>query len=188
MAKVPTLSLIIIILFLAISHPTNSQQFSTKVFKRPERLINLRFYLRESIRGDAPSALVVAQAPTTPTYRYNFGRLVVFDDPLTEGPNLSSRAVGRAQGMYVYADVDDVAQLMVYNYYFTEGRYNGSTLNVMGRDTPLLAVREMSVLGGTGRLRGARGFVRIVEISDDVERGVIVDEHDVNIYLYTRSI
>ncbi|XP_047938696.1 dirigent protein 1-like [Salvia hispanica] len=185
MAKVPTLSLIILLLFLAISHPTNSQQFSTKVFKRSERLIHFHFFLRESIRGDAPSALVVAQAPTTNTYRYYFGTVFVFDDPLTEGPNLSSRAVGRAQGMATYAEVEDLAQLVVYNYFFTEGRYNGSTLNVIGRDMPRLPERNLSVVGGTGRLRFAKGHVRIREFSDDVERGVFVDEHDVYIYLYS---
>ncbi|XP_047942651.1 dirigent protein 21-like [Salvia hispanica] len=180
MAKVPTFSLIVL-LFLAISLPTNSQEFSTKVPKRElqrsERLIRLRFFLRESIRGDAPSALVVAQAPTTPTYRYNFGRVLVFDDPLTEGPNLSSRAVGRAQGLSTYADVRETGLLMVYNYFFTEGRYNDSTLQVMGRNAPRSDVRDLSVLSGTGRLRGARGYVRLRAYSVDIQRGYFVDEH-----------
>ena len=48
------------------------------------------------------------------------------------GANLSSRAVGRAQGMHMYAGMRELRVFMVYNYLFTEGRFNGSTLNGMG--------------------------------------------------------
>ncbi|KAL1554573.1 dirigent protein 1-like [Salvia divinorum] len=178
---------LIILLFLAISLPTNSQEFSTELFKREmgrsERLTHLHFYLHEALRGDA-TAVVVAQAATTYTYRYRFGEVLVFDDRLTEGPNLSSRVVGRAQGMYAHADVEELGQLMAFNYVFTEGRFNGSTLSVLGRDTPLSAEREMSVVGGSNVFQFARGYVRMREYLDDLDRGVVVDEHDLYVLRY----
>ncbi|XP_047942657.1 dirigent protein 21-like [Salvia hispanica] len=102
MAKVPTFSLIIIIILLsllAISLPTSSQGFSTKLSKRemrrPEQLTHLHFYLHNLLRGEATN-VVVAQAATTNTYKYRLDEVAVFDDWLTERPNLGELSVGNS--------------------------------------------------------------------------------------------
>lgn len=59
---------------------------------------------------------------------------MMMDDPLTIGPEPGSRIVGRAQGIYASSDLKDLAFLMVLNYCFTEGKYNGSTLSILGRN------------------------------------------------------
>ncbi|XP_047942649.1 dirigent protein 1-like [Salvia hispanica] len=166
MTKAPTFSLIIL-LFLAISLPTKGDQ-----------LTHLHFYLHYILRGDT-TAVVVAQAATTYTYEYKLGEVAAFDVPLTEGPNLSSRVVGRAQGMYADAAVSSARFFIVYNYFFTERRFKGSTLSVLGGFAPLSADREMPVVGGSGYFRLASGFVRLKTYSVDWEKGVIVDEHHV---------
>ncbi|XP_047944193.1 dirigent protein 1-like [Salvia hispanica] len=185
MAKVPTFSLnIIILLFIAISLPTNSQEFPTKgeMQQRSEQQTDhLHFYFHTILRGPNTSAVVVAQAATTNTYRTRFGEVVMFDNRLTEGPDPSSRVVGRAQGMYAYTDMSVTGLLMVCNYLFTEGKFNGSTLAVMGRYPPRADEIEMSIVGGTGQFRSVGGLVRVAELVNDWERGVDVDEHDVYI-------
>nr|CAB3459541.1 unnamed protein product [Digitaria exilis]CAB3502601.1 unnamed protein product [Digitaria exilis] len=104
---------------------------------------------------------VVAEAAVTNTSKTFFGLVVVIDDPLTDGPELnSSRLLGRAQGTYIAAGKDEGALLMAMNFVFQAGKYNGSTVAIMGRNAVFHAVREMPVVGGTGVFRMARGYVQ----------------------------
>ncbi|KAG6411001.1 hypothetical protein SASPL_129074 [Salvia splendens] len=99
--------------------------------------------------------VVMGEAVTTNTYRTRLGEVVVIDNRLAEGPNLSSRAVGRCHGMYVAADVSNPA---VFNLVFTEGEFNGSFRSS----------------GATGVFRLARGYARMRTYSDDLETGISV--------------
>ena len=76
----------------------------------------------------------MAEAPTTNASATGFGAVVVIDDPLTDGPNLTaSRLVGRAQGMYVAAGKDALSLMMAMNFVFAhDGPCNGSSLAVFG--------------------------------------------------------
>ncbi|KAL1554569.1 dirigent protein 21-like [Salvia divinorum] len=188
MAKAKTFSLINLILsLLVISLPSNSQEFSTKLSKRKigrEKLTHLHFYFHDVLHGRHPTAVVVAQASTTASYRYKFGEVLIIDDRLTVGPNLSSRVVGRAQGMYASADVSDAGLLMVFNFVFTDGKFNGSTLSVVGRNAVLSAVREMPIIGGSGIFLFARGYARTRTHFLDLGRGYAVEEYDVYVFHY----
>ena len=84
----------------------------------------------------------------------------MIDNPLTIGPNLSSKMVGKAQGFYASADQEEVGLLMVMNFVFIDGKYNGSTFTVLGRNTVFSTVREMPVIGGSGLFRFATGYVQ----------------------------
>lgn len=84
----------------------------------------------------------------------------MMDDPLTEGPELTSKLVGRAQGLYGFADQQVSALVMIMNFYLLEGEFNGSTLSILGRDAMSDNVREMPVVGGTGSFRFAKGYVQ----------------------------
>ncbi|OWM69255.1 hypothetical protein CDL15_Pgr025442 [Punica granatum] len=46
---------------------------------------------------------------------------------------------------------------MAMNFAFVEGKYNGSSLTVLGRNPVFDAVREMPVVGGIGLFRFAHG-------------------------------
>ncbi|KAB1227900.1 Dirigent protein 19 [Morella rubra] len=84
----------------------------------------------------------------------------MIDDPLTLGPKLSSKLIGRAQGFYALASQEEVGLLMAMNFAFTEGKYNGSTITVLGRNAVFTKVREMPVIGGSGLFRFATGYVQ----------------------------
>lgn len=83
----------------------------------------------------------------------------MIDNPLTLGPNLSSKLVGRAQGFYALPSQEEVGLLMSMNFAFTEGKYNGGTITVLGRNPIFNKVREMPVIEGSGLFRFARGYV-----------------------------
>ncbi|KAF5750552.1 MLO-like protein 6 isoform X2 [Tripterygium wilfordii] len=78
--------------------------------------------------------------------------MVMIDNPLTVGPDVKSKLVGMAQGIYASASQHETGLLMMLNFVFMEGKYNGSTLSMLGRNTVLSAVREMPILGGSGSL------------------------------------
>ena len=76
----------------------------------------------------------------------------MIDNPLTIGPNLSSKMVGKAQGFYAAADQEEVGLLMVMNFVFIDGKYNGSTFTMLERNTVFSTVREKSLLEGSIRI------------------------------------
>ncbi|KAI4369153.1 hypothetical protein MLD38_017636 [Melastoma candidum] len=127
---------------------------------KTEKLTHIRFYFHDTITGANVTSIEVAEAPTTNSSKTSFGLVNVADEPMTEGPSLSSKLVGRAQGIFASASQEEVAFLMVFNYVFLEGEYNGSTLSVYGRNPIFNEVREMPVIGGTGVFRFARGYAQ----------------------------
>ncbi|CAO2148520.1 unnamed protein product [Urochloa humidicola] len=128
--------------------------------------MHLQFYMHDTVTasmGSPATAVRVvrgpAPAPGNPLNR--LGDMYTIDDPLTEGPDLASRAVGRAQGFYLMASLSADQLLLSGNMVFSAGMYNGSSVAMMGRDAILDEVRELPVVGGTGKFRGAAGFVQI---------------------------
>ncbi|KAI3869028.1 hypothetical protein MKW92_039490 [Papaver armeniacum] len=120
-----------------------------KLGLKQEKLSHFRVYWHDIVGGANPTAIQVARAPSTKNSKTGFGAVVMIDDPLTEGPELSSQLMGRAQGLYAMAGVNEVAALMNMNFSFMVGKYNGSTISIMGRNKVLTEVREMSIVGGT---------------------------------------
>ncbi|WOL00885.1 dirigent protein 21-like [Canna indica] len=147
---------------------------------------HIHFYMHDTLSGSKPSAVQVIQAPSA--NGLNFGSVVVVDDPLTGGPNLSSALVGRAQGFYAFAsqEANDPALLMTVNLVFVGGAYNGSTLAVLSRDAISEPVRELPVVGGTGKFRMARGYALLKTYSLDGSTGDAVWECDV--YAMTETV
>ncbi|RRT36642.1 hypothetical protein B296_00052792, partial [Ensete ventricosum] len=124
-----------------------------------ETTTHLHFFFHDIVAGSNPTAVRIAQASATTSSPAAFGALMMMDDPLTEGPDAESKLVGRAQGVYGLASRDEPGHLLVtMTLAFVDGEYNGSTLAVLGRNSVFSAVREMPVVGGSGRFRLARGF------------------------------
>ncbi|XP_020213016.1 dirigent protein 22 [Cajanus cajan] len=149
-----------------------------------EKLSHLHFYFHDIVSGPKPTAVRVAEARITNTSSTLFGVVVMADDPLTVGPEPGSKVVGRAQGIYGSAAQDETGLLMIMNLAFTEGKYNGSTLSMLGRNTVFSAVREMPIVGGSGAFRFARGYAEAKTHTFDIKTGDAVVEYNVYVFHY----
>jgi len=67
---------------------------------------------------------------------------------------------------------------------FTEGKYNGSSLTIMGRNLLSLKVREMPIIGGTSLFRLSRGHIQTNTYSSNLKNGLIVLVYDFSVYHY----
>ncbi|CAM0943626.1 unnamed protein product [Alopecurus aequalis] len=143
-----------------------------------EKETHIKFYWHDVLSGKNPTALPVARAATTNTSKTSFGVVFVVDDALTEGPGLNSSRLGRAQGTYISAGIEEVALLMNMNFVFTAGTYNGSSVAIMGRNPVFDDVREMPVVGGTGVFRWARGYAQARTHTFDLKSGDATVEYN----------
>ncbi|WZZ52082.1 hypothetical protein YC2023_052189 [Brassica napus] len=137
---------------------TTSEAFSRTVkapyqAHKPKKLTHLHFYFHDIVSGDKPTTAIVAVGPTTNTSASAFGMVVVIDDPLTVGPEITSEEVGRAQGMYASADQKNLGLFVAFNLVFTKGEFAGSTASLYGRNPVMSKVREMPIIAGTGAFR-----------------------------------
>ncbi|XP_073051420.1 dirigent protein 22-like [Primulina eburnea] len=186
-----TFTIVIIFFLSATFMPAGKSQeyFARKISRKEiglgrQKLSHIHFYFHDIVSGPNPTAVRVAESAVTNSSVTNFGFVVMMDDPLTIGPEMSSKIVGRAQGIYASADLNNFGLLMVLNYYFTEGEFNGSTLSVLGRNAVFSGLREMPVVGGSGVFRFARGYAQARTHTFDLKTGDTVVEYNVSVFHY----
>ncbi|WRX22747.1 Dirigent protein - like 10 [Theobroma cacao] len=186
-------SIFFLILFTIISFSALAiAQQSDEVFSRyispsslglkQEKLSHLHFYFHDIVSGKNSTAVRVAEAPSTNSSSSFFGAVVMMDDPLTINPDVNSKMVGRAQGIYAFASQTDFSLLMVLNFVFTQGKYNGSTLSVLGRNKVVSTVRELPIVGGSGVFRFARGYAQARTYSNSQTHSIV--EYNVYVFHY----
>ncbi|XP_057500263.1 dirigent protein 22-like [Actinidia eriantha] len=164
--------------------PNAVEEWFQKLSHKKEKQTKLRFYFHDTLSGKNPTAVRVAQANTTSTSPTLFGVIYMIDDPLTIGPQPNSTTVGRAQGFYGSAGMEDVGLLMTMNLVFTSGKFNGSSLSVLGRNPALEQYREMPVVGGSGVFRLARGIATAKTHWFDYATGDAIVEYQVVVIHY----
>ncbi|XP_004506819.1 dirigent protein 22-like [Cicer arietinum] len=148
-------------------------------FKKRQNASHFRFYWQDIVGGDnATSFDIISSIP-----KYNgtsfFGLVKIIDNPLTLGPQLSSKLVGRAQGIYASTSTTELNFLMIMNFALFEGKYNGSTITILGRNVANNKVREMPIIGGSGVFRFAKGFAEASTYSFDPNTGDATIEYNV---------
>jgi len=139
---------------------------------RTERITQLHFYMHDVTLGPNATAIPVA-APLGNSTIPGFGTVFVIDDALTAGPSPNSRLIGRAQGMYISDSFKEYSLLLLFTVVLKSGKHNGSTISIQGADRIDLPLREVSVVGGTGRFRFARGYAGIMTHSLDATTVVL---------------
>ncbi|KAB1227907.1 Dirigent protein 19 [Morella rubra] len=82
------------------------------------------------------------------------------------------------------ASQEELGLLMAMNFAFTEGKYNGSTISVPGRNAVYAKVREMAVIGGSGLFRFARGYVQARTYKFNSTSGDAIVEYTVSVFHY----
>ncbi|PIA53228.1 hypothetical protein AQUCO_00900067v1 [Aquilegia coerulea] len=155
----------------------------TKLGLRKEKLTHFRLYWQDIVSGPKPTALVVVRPPHNKSSN-GFGTVAMIDDALTIGPELNSKLVGRAQGLFALASQTEVGLLMAMNFAFIEGKYNGSTISILGRNKVFSQVREMPIIGGTGIFRFAKGYVLARTHAFDIKSGDATVEYNVYVIHY----
>ncbi|CAO2152921.1 unnamed protein product [Urochloa humidicola] len=141
-----------------------------------------KLYFHDIVGGTSPTAIRIAQASSSNSSSTFFGAVVAIDDPLTTGPTRASGTeIGRAQGTYTFADQKTFGLLMVMNFVFTAGEHNGSSLSIMGRNEVLDDIREMAIVGGSGKFRMAKGYVQAHTIDSGATSGETVVQYTVNV-------
>lgn len=150
---------------------------------KKEKLSHFRFYFHDIVGGHNATAVKVV--PPSNNSATLFGQIMMIDNPLTLGPESSSKLVGKAQGFYASAAQQEVAFLMVMNFAFIEGKYNGSTLSILGRNNGGSSrVREMPVIGGSRLFRFARGYAQATTHSYEPKTGDATIEYNVYVFHY----
>ncbi|CAI0411474.1 unnamed protein product [Linum tenue] len=92
-----------------------------------------------------------------------FGTINVIDDELTEGHELGSQLLGKAQGYYVASSLDGTSQAMAFTAMFQSGHYEDS-LNFFGVHRSGVSESQLAVMGGTGKYVNARGHAVVKTI------------------------
>uniref|UniRef100_A0A0E0LNU2 Dirigent protein n=1 Tax=Oryza punctata TaxID=4537 RepID=A0A0E0LNU2_ORYPU len=175
MAAMSKASLIVAAIFLlsltsaTVAHGRSSGRKFVMSYDEP--CMEMRLYLHDIIydysNSTSNSTSAAATKPTalsTAVSRsgYFFGRMVVFNDPMTEGkvlpPSLEETAV-RAQGLYFYDKKEEPNAWLAFSVVFNSTAHRG-TLNLMGAD-PNTATRDISVVGGTGDFFMSRGIATL---------------------------
>jgi len=123
------------------------------------------FYMHDNLTGKNETAFPVAGFNGSSSDPGKFGTLIVINDVIMKRPQVTEsdtdpdNIVGRAQGAYVNTNpVNGTDFLMLFTINFQNMDYSGSTLEIQGTERFDRPVREYAVVGGTGKLRYARGY------------------------------
>ncbi|XP_006410704.2 dirigent protein 15 [Eutrema salsugineum] len=157
---------------------------------KEEKVTRVCFFLHDILSGQNPSAVRIAHANLTGSEDspVGFGSLFAIDDPLTVGPEKDSKEIGNGRGMYVSGskNMDKFMIVMYVDLAFTTGKFNGSSISVFSRN-PVAEEpggREVSIVGGRGKFRMARGFIKIKTHQIDMKTGDAVLRYDATVYHY----
>ena len=147
---------------------------------------NLVFYVHDYLTGHDMSAITVAGKSGTSSSILHFGTILAVDDPVTEGPSIESKEIGRAQGFYINSQLDGKGLHLVFSVIFTDGDFKGSTLEIQGADIFTMKEREYGIVwvSGTGYFRFVKGYgVMETEFMDIANLRAIL-KHNVTVKHY----
>ncbi|KAI3446231.1 hypothetical protein Pfo_002896 [Paulownia fortunei] len=164
--------------------PNAMKNWFRKLPHMKQKVTELHFYLHDIVAGPNPTNIPISMSNFTaqsPTY---FGLIAAMDDPLTAGPSPDSTIVGRAQGLFGSASLDEIGFHMTFNIVLTSGKYNGSTLSVIGHNPFMNEFRELPIVGGSGVFRLARGTALANTVVFNSTSGNAVVEYNVIVLHY----
>ncbi|GFQ05258.1 dirigent protein 21 [Phtheirospermum japonicum] len=162
MAKLSiTILLLISSLFIALLLPV------AYAGRSKNKVIKFRFFLQDKYRDPNRTVYSVARADVTSSSPTSFGEVCVVNDPLTVGPNHTSKLIGYAQGVIASADFNVPAIHATITFVFTAGKYKGSSFNMVGRNNLFEKFRKIPIVGGTGAFEMARGIITTSNYSSD---------------------
>ncbi|XP_024991966.1 dirigent protein 23-like [Cynara cardunculus var. scolymus] len=177
-----------LMLFLATrawGQTTDDVSWAKRVDTGSQVVTTMQFYFHDTLSGSNPSAIKVAGPQSSATSPGGgFGQVMMIDDPLTEGPDKKSKLIGHARGLYGQAAQNELGLIMVLNYGFTDGMYKDSSFSLLSLNPVMQTVREMTIVGGTGLFRLARGYALAQTYWIDASTGDAIVGYNVTIATY----
>lgn len=162
----------------------SSKKWLEKARHAKGKVTELQYYVQDLFSSPTPSNIQVARANSTFSSPTFFGLVSVLDDPVRTLPGPNATIVGRAQGFFAFSSLEDMSLHMTFDLVFTGGRYNGSTLNVVGHNAYQTASRELSIVGGSGAFRLARGFIGVRTVSMNSTTGDAFFQYNISVLHY----
>ncbi|XP_042489354.1 dirigent protein 9-like [Macadamia integrifolia] len=115
-----------------------------------------------------------------------FGTITVVDDELTEGQDLGSTVVGKAQGFYLASSVVGTSHTMAFTALFHGGaQVPDDTISFFGVHRTVATESQVAVVGGTGKYENAKGYANIqtLQASNDHTTDGVETLHQFSVYL-----
>ncbi|KAL1554409.1 dirigent protein 21-like [Salvia divinorum] len=144
-----------------------------------ENTTKLHFYVHDVRKGPNATLYNIANSSITATSPTGFGRINVFDDRVTVAPDIASEEVARAQGTTTSVDLQVSAASMNLNFFLKSGKFNRSTVTIVGRNQCSDEERELPVAGSNGAFRYARGYAITRSYSNDEATNYSVLEYTI---------
>ncbi|GAU20860.1 hypothetical protein TSUD_120520 [Trifolium subterraneum] len=86
--------------------PSSSPPSLSSEHQRIEKLTNLHFYYHDIKNKNNPTIVQIVNTPKN--VPNEFGSTYVMDDEMTEGPEMNSKHIGRAQGLFGQASLNGI--------------------------------------------------------------------------------
>ncbi|KAJ0245771.1 Dirigent protein 24 [Hirschfeldia incana] len=119
--------------------------------------------------------------PAAALQQLMFGTITVVDDELTEGHELGSAIIGRAQGFYLSSSLDGTSQTLSLTVFFHGQHDHHDTLDdaisFFGVHRTASHSSHIAVVGGTGKFEHAKGYA-VVETLHNQEDQHVTDGRD----------
>ncbi|GAA0174603.1 hypothetical protein LIER_27963 [Lithospermum erythrorhizon] len=94
-----------------------------------------------------------------------FGSITVVDNELTEGHELGTGVIGKAQGFYVASSQDGSSHTLALTAFFHGGEHHGNgvedTISFFGVHRTATPISHLAIIGGTGAYENAKGHAII---------------------------
>ncbi|KAL2337667.1 hypothetical protein Fmac_012113 [Flemingia macrophylla] len=98
---------------------------------RKQKASHFRFFFTETFTPNNATSVNVVE-PLPKYNATNFGLLGVTDNALTVGQDPKSKVVGRMEGFVAGTSQSEFNLFVIINFALTEGKYNGSSITVLG--------------------------------------------------------
>ncbi|KAK9913388.1 hypothetical protein M0R45_037206 [Rubus argutus] len=96
-----------------------------------------------------------------------FGSITVIDDELTEGHELGSAVLGKAQGFYLASSLDGNSHTMAFTVLMHGQHDVEDTISLFGVHRTASPVSHIAVIGGTGKYENANGYAAIESLHQE---------------------
>ncbi|KAM1162172.1 hypothetical protein ACFX1Q_001987 [Malus domestica] len=97
-----------------------------------------------------------------------FGYVTVIDDNLTEGHELGSTVLGKAQGFYLASSLDGNSHTMAFTVLLHASEHDvEDTISLFGVHRTASPVSHIAVIGGTGKYENANGYAAIESLHQE---------------------